>query len=176
MPCSDDAARYPYCVGNVLKTIVFLVVVWFTLLFVLPIAVSIVEIELGIQRFPPQLLLAMLLLGVFTLLGFWAAFTLALRGAAPFGPPHELVVSGPYSYVRHPFVIALVGQGIGIAIAMGSIPVIVYVVLLLMVYYFVMRRREEDKLEARFGEPVRAYMRAVRGFRPRLSPYKPGSR
>jgi protein-S-isoprenylcysteine O-methyltransferase Ste14 len=161
-------------VGNVLKTVVFLVVVWFTFLFVIPIAISIVEIELGIQRFPPQLLAAMLLLGTFTLLGLWAAMTLALTGRgtpASFAPPQELVVSGPYAYVRHPFVIALVGQGVGMGIAMGSVPVLVYVALLLVIYYYFVRPREERALAARFGPRVRAYSTAVRGFRPRLRPY-----
>ena len=160
--------------ANVVKTVVFLVVVWFTLLFALPIAVSIAEIELGIQRFPPQLLLSMLLLALFTLLGVWAAMTLAVAGhgtPAWFAPPQEFVVSGPYAYVRHPFVISLVGQGIGIAVAMGSIPVIVYVSLLMVIYYFFVRPGEERALEARFGARVRDYSRAVRGFRPRLKPY-----
>jgi protein-S-isoprenylcysteine O-methyltransferase Ste14 len=159
---------------NVVKTIVFLVILWFIILFALPIGISIVEIELGIQRFPPQLLPAMVLLAAGTLLGLWAAFTLALSGRgtpAPFAPPQELVVSGPYAYVRHPFAIAVVAQALGIGIAMGSIPVIAYAALLTIVYYFVVRPAEERGLEARFGARVRAYMREVRGFRPRLTPY-----
>ena len=161
--------------GNVIKTVVFLLVIWFTFLFALPIAVSIVEIELGIQRFPPQLLAASVLLGAFTLLGVWAALTLALKGRgtpAPFAPPKDFVVSGPYGYVRHPFAIALLGQGVGVGIAMGSIPVLAYVVLMMTIYYYLVRPVEERTLEARFGDRMRAYARAVRGFRPRLKPYK----
>jgi protein-S-isoprenylcysteine O-methyltransferase Ste14 len=164
-------------VGNIVKTAVFLAIIWFIFLFVLPIAVSIVEIELGIQRFPPQLLPATLLLGGFTLLGLWAAFTLAVKGhgtPAPFAPPTQFVVAGPYRYVRHPFAIALLGQGVGVGIAMGSIPVLAYVAVMMAFYYYAVRPGEERTLEARFGEPVRSYARAVRGFRPRLKPYKLG--
>ena len=161
--------------GNVLKTIVLLVLFWFVFLFAIPIGVSIVEIELGIQRFPPQLPLAAIMLGAFTLLAVWAALTLAFAGRgtpAPFAPPQQFVASGPYAYLRHPFVTAFIGQCVGMGIAMGSIPVIVYAAVSLIVYYFLIRPGEERKLVERFGEPVRAYFRAVRGFRPRLRPYK----
>ena len=161
--------------GNVIKTLIFLVLFWFLFLLALPIAVSIVEIEVGIQRFPPQLAVASLLLGVFTLLSLWAALYLAVAGRgtpAAFAPPREFVINGPYAYVRHPFVIASIGQGVGIGIAMGSIPVMFYVAALTTVYYFLVRPSEERTLEQRHGDAARAYSRNVRGFRPRLTPYK----
>jgi protein-S-isoprenylcysteine O-methyltransferase Ste14 len=94
----------------VTKTLLYLVCFWFVFVFVLPIGVSIVEVELGIQRFPGPPVLAALLLLVFTLLGLWAALTLAVRGRgtpAPFDAPRELVTQGPYAFVRHPLVAAV---------------------------------------------------------------------
>ena len=160
---------------HVVKTLVVVVVLWLVFLYAIPMGVSIVEIELGIQRFPPQLPLATFMLGGFSVLGLWAALTLAIGGQGTptlFAPPQRLVTSGPYAYLRHPFVTALVGQCVALAIAMGSIPVIAYAATMLTVYYFFVRPSEERGLERRFGAPVRAYWSAVRGFRPRLTPYR----
>jgi protein-S-isoprenylcysteine O-methyltransferase Ste14 len=161
---------------NVTKTLVFLAVFWLVFLFVLPIAVSIAEIELGIQRFPPQMQFATALLAGFTLLGLWAALTLAVAGdgtPAPFDTARTLVVTGPFAYIRNPFMVAVTGQGVAVGIALGSIPVIVYVSLALIVWYFAVRPAEERDLDARFGKEWRTYAKAVRSARPRLTPYRP---
>ncbi len=158
------------------KTLVFLGAFWFAFLFVLPISVSIAEIELGIQRFPPQMQLATWLLAGSTALGLWAALTLALAGdgtPVPFDTARKLVVSGPFAYIRDPFMVSAIGQGVAVGIALGSIPVIVYVSLALIVWYFVVRPAEERDLDARFGKEWRTYAKAVRSARPRLTPYRP---
>jgi protein-S-isoprenylcysteine O-methyltransferase Ste14 len=168
-------ARPAPAVWNVTKTLLYLLVVWFVLLFVLPIGVSIVEVELGIQRFPgPQMSAAFLLL-LFTVVGLWAALTLAVSGRgtpAPFDAPREFVTHGPYAYVRHPLVAAVTGQGAAIGLALGSIPVLLYVMTTFIVWHFAVRPAEERDLAERFGERWRDYKKAVRGFRPRLSPYR----
>jgi protein-S-isoprenylcysteine O-methyltransferase Ste14 len=161
---------------NVTKTLVFLAGFWFVFLFILPIGVSIAEIELGIQRFPPQMQLATVMLAGFTLLGLWAALTLAVAGdgtPAPFDTARKFVVGGPFAYIRNPFMVAAIGQGVAVGIALGSIPVIVYVSFALIVWYFVVRPAEERDLDARFGKEWRAYAAAVKSARPRLTPYRP---
>ncbi|MGH9173976.1 MAG: methyltransferase family protein [Vicinamibacterales bacterium] len=162
---------------NVLKTLLFLALFWFVFLLVLPIAVSVVEVELGIQRFPPQPLLASIGLVAFTALGLWAAVTLAITGGgtpAPFDTARTFVVGGPYAYVRNPLVIAAIGQGVAIGLTLGSVPVLVYFATSLIVWYFLIRPDEEHDLAQRFGESWRAYTRQVRAFRPRLTPYRAG--
>lgn len=169
----DEPARM---LSNVLKTTAFLVALWSVFLFALPIGISIVEVELGVQRFPPQPVIAGPLLLVCTLLVLWSAFTLAVVGSGTpllLDPPRQLVVSGPYAYVRHPFVIGLVGQIVALAIALGSVPVTIYAALLLVVWYYGIRPGEERALETRFSEQARLYRKHVRGFRPRLNPYRP---
>ena len=161
---------------NITKTVLYLFVSWFVLLFVLPIGISIIEVELGIQRFPGLQLSAAFLLLVFTIVGLWAAVTLAASGhgtPAPFDAARELVTQGPYSYVRNPLVAALTGQGIAIGLALGSIPVLLYVITAFVVWHFALRPAEERDLEERFGDRWRNYRKAVRGFRPRLTPYRP---
>ena len=165
----------PHTAWNVVKTTIFLLVFWFVFVLALPIGVSIVEVELGIQRFPPQPLLAAAMLLGFTLLAGWSAFTLAIAGQGtpvPLDPPAALVTRGPYAYLRHPFASAVTGQVVGLGIALGSVPVIAYAAAALAAWYFFVRPREERTLEERFGERMREYRRAVRGFRPRLRPYR----
>ena len=57
----------------VIKTTGFLIVFWAVFVFAVPIGISIVEIAIGIQRFPPMPLLAAGLLLFFTALAVWSA-------------------------------------------------------------------------------------------------------
>ena len=156
---------------NVVRTAAFLLIMWSVWLVAVPLAISIVEVRIGIQRFPPQWWLAGPLLLLSTLLAVWAALTLALAGGgtpANFAPTRTLVTTGPYAFVRHPFAIGLTGQIAALGIALGSIPVIVYAAAGFVVWYYVVRPREERALDSRFGDPARAWRRRVRGFRPTL--------
>ena len=170
-----DANRpRPYIVA-VLKTTAFLIVFWSIFLFALPMGISIVEIEVGLQRFPPQPLVASTLLLLATLLTLWSAFTFALAGLGTpltIDPPREFVTSGPYAYVRHPFVTGVVGQIVALGIGLGSAPVVGYAAVILIVWYFGVRPGEERALLDRFGDEARTYFQNVRGFRPRMTPYK----
>ena len=154
---------------HVVKTTAVLIVLWSVFLFAVPIGISIIEINLGLQRFPAQPWLAGPLLAVCTMLVVWAAMTLAVKGRGTplgFDPPHEFVATGPYAYIRHPFVTGFTGQIVALGIALGSIPVLVYAVAALTVWYYGIRPREERSLDARFGARVQEYRRKVRGFRP----------
>lgn len=156
-------------VWNVAKTTFFLIVLWSVFLFAIPIGISIVEIDLGIQRFPPKPLLALPLLVVSTLLVLWSAMTLAVKGRGtllPIDPTRELVATGPYAWMRHPFVAGFTAQIVALGIALGSIPVIAYAAVGMAVWYYGIRPREERTLDARFGARVQEYRRKVRGFRP----------
>jgi protein-S-isoprenylcysteine O-methyltransferase Ste14 len=161
---------------TVTKAIAQLVVFWFVFLFVLPIGISIVEVELGIQRFPPRPVLAAIGLLMFTALGLWAGITLALRGDGtplPTDRADRLVVGGPYAFVRHPLIIAALGQGTSITLALGSVPVAAYVLTGVLVWYVFVRPLEERDLAKRFGGEWRQYSQHVRIWRPRLRPYRP---
>lgn len=168
-------ARPAHVAWNVTKTLLFLITFWFVFLFVIPIAVSIVEVELGIQRFPALPLIAVTLLVVFSILGLWAALTLAVVGAGtpvPFDTARNFVVSGPYAYIRNPLVAAALGQGVAIGITLGSVPVLACFVTSFVVWHFLIRPAEERDLERRFGSAWRDYKSNVKAFRPRLRPYR----
>jgi protein-S-isoprenylcysteine O-methyltransferase Ste14 len=162
---------------NVTKTLLEILVFWFVVLIALPIAISIVEVELAVQRFPGFPVLSATLLGLFSLLGIWAALTIAIAGRGtplPLDEARRLVTSGPYAYVRNPMAIAIAGQGAAIVLALGSIPVMLYFLILIAWMYFYSRPREERHLRERFGQRWTDYRKHVRAYRPRLTPYRPG--
>lgn len=161
---------------NVTKTLLELVFLWFVFLIALPIGISIIEVELAIQRLPGQPVLAVPALALFTLLGLWAALALAISGRGtplPVDEARRLVVRGPYAYVRNPLAISALGQGTAIGAAFGSIPVLIYVAAIAVWLYYIVRPKEERHLKERYGKAWDAYAREVRGFRPRLRPYRP---
>jgi protein-S-isoprenylcysteine O-methyltransferase Ste14 len=160
---------------NVTKTLVEIFGFWFVFLIALPIGISVVEIELAVQRFPSFPALAALLLAIFTLFGVWAALTVAIAGRGtpvPIDEARRLVTTGPYAYVRNPLSIAFMGQGAAIVLALGSVPVMIYVAVFGAWLYFYARPREERHLEARYDDKWRAYRKAVRAYRPGLKPYR----
>jgi protein-S-isoprenylcysteine O-methyltransferase Ste14 len=168
--------RLPSAAWSLAKTLVEIILLWSTFLFALPIGISIVEIDMGLQRFPPQPAIAGVLLMLFTAIGLWAVVVLAVRGRGtplPFDPPRRLVIEGPYGHLRNPLAAATLGQATAIALALGSVPVTAYVLVAALVWHFVIRPREEATLEQRFGAGWRRYTRNVHAWRPRLTRYEP---
>lgn len=162
---------------NVLKTLVGIVLLWFVFIIALPIVISIIEVELAIQRFPGFPIVAAAALGLFALLGIWAALTLAIEGRGtplPVDEARRLVVTGPYAYVRNPLTISAVGQGAAIGLGFGSVPVLIYVAVLTVWWQFYARKREEAHLEDMFGKRWLDYRDQVRAVRPRPRPYRGG--
>jgi protein-S-isoprenylcysteine O-methyltransferase Ste14 len=76
----------------------------------------------------------------------------------------ELVVSGPYSFVRHPIyggmLLAMLGSAIGQS-AFWVLPLVVY-----GPYFILCARREERHLVQEFGDDYRAYMRRTKMLLP----------
>jgi protein-S-isoprenylcysteine O-methyltransferase Ste14 len=162
---------------NVTKTLVEIAFLWFTFIIVIPIAISIVEVELAMQRFPGFPVLSAIGLLGFALLGLWAALTLAIQGR---GTPlavdgaRRLVVTGPYAFVRNPLVISAVGQGVAIGVGFGSGPILIAVTVAAAWWHFSARKREEAHLANVFGKQWKQYARHVRAIRPRVRPYRAG--
>lgn len=80
---------------------------------------------------------------------------------------HSLVTSGPYRWVRHPFYTALAVGVVGGSLAIASW---FFLVLGGLVVGFLVARTkiEEEKLQERFGEDYRDFMRKTGRFLPRM--------
>jgi protein-S-isoprenylcysteine O-methyltransferase Ste14 len=116
----------------------------------------------------PQLLGAIVTLSG-AALAVWCILTFALVGRgtpAPFDPPRQLVVRGPYRYVRNPMYL---GAGLalaGAALVYQSGALLAYAgVFLLLMHAFVVWS-EEPKLRQTFGQDYEAYCRQVRRWWP----------
>src|SRR5262249_10770128 len=91
---------------------------------------------------------------------------------APWDPPRQFVVAGPYRYVRNPMISGVIAILAGEACVLASRPHAGWAALFAAINAIYIPLFEEPMLAARFGEPYAAYRRHVRRFVPRLTPYQ----
>lgn len=123
----------------------------------------------------PLLLLALVISVPAALLAAKTMRLFATQGdgtPAPWDPPQNFVVAGPYQYVRNPMLTAACILIVAEAIAFQSTALWIWaaVFICLNTVYFVFS--EEPALERRFGAPYTAYKTRVRRWVPRLTPYQ----
>ena len=93
---------------------------------------------------------------------------------APWDPPRQLVVRGPYRYVRNPMISGVVTVLFGEAAVLLSHAHLMWALLFLGVNLVYIPLMEEPFLAVRFGESYREYSRHVPRLVPRLRPWDPG--
>lgn len=171
-------ARPATGVWNLAKTFAQTIVFWTVFLFLLPALVYYVETTLGLAwwRFAnlPGMILGGVLFALGGSLGLTSGAVMALKGRGtplPIDCPREMVVAGPYRYVRNPMAIAGLGQGVAVGLFLGSPAVIIYALVGGPVWNYLVRPAEEQDLEQRFGESFHAYRSAVHCWWPRIRPY-----
>jgi protein-S-isoprenylcysteine O-methyltransferase Ste14 len=164
----------------VAKTLAQTVVFWTLFLAVLPAAVLAAEEAAGLAgwRFgcPAATAAGAGLFALGGALGLTSGMVMAVRGRGtplPADCARELVVAGPYRYVRNPMAVAGLAQGVAVGLAVGSPAVVLYAVSGGPVWHLLVRPWEEADLERRFGDPYRHYRAAVRCWFPRLTAYRP---
>lgn len=124
------------------------------------------KIELSHLRFFG---LVPLLIGV--VIYVWCAwdFTFIGKGTpAPFDPPKELVVKGPYQYVRNPMYVFVALALIGEAILLETTTLVLFAGLALTFFHFWVVLYEEPTLKRKFGESYEGYCAGVSRWLPRL--------
>lgn len=92
---------------------------------------------------------------------------------APWAPPKNLVVEGPYRYVRHPMITGVAATLAAQALFLGSWPTAAWFAAFVAINALYLPLKEEPDLIARFGEDYRDYMRHVPRWIPRLTPWSP---
>jgi protein-S-isoprenylcysteine O-methyltransferase Ste14 len=92
----------------------------------------------------------------------------------PAAPTQELVIGGPYRYVRNPMYLAVIAAILGQALVLGRVVLVAYAGMFWLTVASFTRLYEEPELTARYGEQYAAYRRAVPGWWPRLRPWSPG--
>ena len=104
-------------------------------------------------------------------LGLYSCVTMALRGNGtplPAETARDLVIAGPYRWVRNPMAVAGLVQTAAVGLVVGSWMVIAIAVAGAIGWDVLIRPAEEADLAARFGEPYRRYAERVRCWIPRL--------
>lgn len=92
---------------------------------------------------------------------------------APVAPTQHLVVGGVYRYVRNPMYIAVIAAIAGQAMLLGRVELLVYGAMVGAAMWAFARWYEEPYLLARFGDEFETYRRAVPGWWPRVTPWRP---
>jgi protein-S-isoprenylcysteine O-methyltransferase Ste14 len=113
-------------------------------------------------------------LGVMVLLA--CAWNFAWRGLgtpAPFDPPRQLVVSGPYRYVRNPMYLGLLLTLVGEAAVFPNIAsgLVIEAALFWIAASLFVIAGEEPILRRMFGADYEQYVQRVRRWIPRLRPW-----
>lgn len=158
------------------KTFSQIVVVWSLILVVFPYLITIVEDKLGIVRlsFPFQKPLAAILFVLVSSIGVTSAYVMSRVGQGtplPLDHAKKFVAVGPYAFVRNPMAVSGVGQGLMVALFLGSPLVTLYALMGSLVWQLIFRPLEEDDLHERFGAEYEAYCEKVKCWIPRRSQY-----
>ena len=136
----------------------------------------------GISRpdaFAAQQVAGMVIGTVGAAVALWCIVTFAVAGKgtpAPFDPPRELVLEGPYRFVRNPMYI---GAGLalaGAALFYKSWPLLGYAGFFFLATHLFVVSYEEPTLRGTFGQEYEAYCRRVRRWWPTVwTTHDPGS-
>jgi protein-S-isoprenylcysteine O-methyltransferase Ste14 len=115
---------------------------------------------------------------VFVIIGFvlfsWCVslfFRVGQGTLAPWDPTLNLVVVGPYRFVRNPMISGVALLLVGQALVWGSWVVGVWAGVFIFINHVYSVLSEEPGLEKRFGEPFRLYKANVPRWVPRRRPW-----
>lgn len=162
---------------NMAKTLAQIVVIWSVILAVIPYMITIVEGKVGVTalsfNFQKEIAIAVFLLS--SSVGLWSAFVMSRSGRGtplPLDHASDLVITGPYSYIRNPMALSGICQGLSVAVFFGSPLVAAYAVMGSLIWQTILRPIEEADLVARFGQRFEDYRDSVRCWIPRVHPYQ----
>jgi protein-S-isoprenylcysteine O-methyltransferase Ste14 len=109
------------------------------------------------------------LIGSLTVLWCFWAFTFKGRGTPnPTDPPKELVVMGPYRYVRNPIYVGVVFIFLGHFLWFGYWALLIYPALAFIGVHFFVILYEEPALKRRFGTSYEEYLKSVPRWIPKF--------
>jgi protein-S-isoprenylcysteine O-methyltransferase Ste14 len=109
--------------------------------------------------------------GAAVLLGAFTQFAVEGSGTpAPVAPTEQLVVRGPYRYVRNPMYLAVLAVITGQALWLSRPVLLAYAAAVAAMFAAFVRWYEQPTLSRRYGAQYQAYQRDVPGWWPRLRP------
>jgi protein-S-isoprenylcysteine O-methyltransferase Ste14 len=163
--------------ANLARTLRQTLVFWVAFIGVIPWLIRRIEGELAVPTFgfAGQDLVALALALVGATFNLWSGVTLAVIGRGtplPTQTARELVVTGPYRYLRNPMAFGGLTVGFAVGLHTGSWGTLVYAVAGGVLWHAVARPMEELDLAQRFGASYEHYRANVRCWLPRLTGYR----
>jgi protein-S-isoprenylcysteine O-methyltransferase Ste14 len=117
--------------------------------------------------------IALIVIGLTLLAATIRLFSNVGKGTlAPWDPPVQLVVAGPYRYVRNPMHSGVFITLYGESFLFGSLPLLIFVTAVFVFHWFYIPLMEERWLKEKFGNEYLVYKRNVPAWIPRLRPWK----
>ena len=119
--------------------------------------------------------LGAVLIGAGFALWLWTVrlFSRVGRGTlAPWDPPRNLVVEGPYLHTRNPMITAVTAVLLGEATIFGSTALLIWAAAFPVANHAFFLLHEEPMLESRFGDDYRRYRSGVPRWIPRPTPWE----
>ena len=109
-----------------------------------------------------------MVVGAAVLVNAFLRFVWEGRGTpAPVAPTEELVITGPYRWVRNPMYLAVVAVIIGQALLLRQGSLLIYAAIVAAAFVAFVKLYEERVLADRYGEMYRRYQATVSGWIPR---------
>ncbi len=161
-------ARHVVAIAVLPFTVAVLIPLWIVKRAETPLALATAGGDLALEAAGFAVLTAGLLLFVYSLRYF------AVRGRgtlAPWDPPKNLVVEGPYRYVRNPMISGVIFVLFGEALMLRSWPHAQWALTFLALNAIYIPLLEEPMLRDRFGDSYREYCRHVWRLVPRFTPW-----
>lgn len=168
---SDEAARSTHLRRSLIQLAVF----WTTFFVLVPSLLVALERRLRLDW--PTLdhdrfrMVGLVVFVAASALGLWACASIALRGEGtplPAQTARQLVIVGPYRYVRNPMAVAGALQTGAVGLWAGSWTVTVMAVIGAVAWDAFIRPDEEADLAARFGASYDQYRTGVRCWIPTI--------
>jgi protein-S-isoprenylcysteine O-methyltransferase Ste14 len=109
------------------------------------------------------------LIGSLVILACFWSFTFTGRGTpVPVDPPKELVITGPYHYVRNPIYVGVLLVFLGHFLWFGYWALLIYVASAFIGVHFFVISYEEPTLKRKFGATYEEYLRRVPRWIPKV--------
>ncbi|QDU00019.1 methyltransferase family protein [Gimesia aquarii] len=174
VPAAEDSPLWWILLKIFFQTTIF----WGLFLFVIPGGLVWLEQLWGEIHFhfSGQRILGIVLFVLGGSLGLTSGAIMGIYGRGtplPLDSARQLVIVGPYRYVRNPMAIAGLTQGIAVAFYVGSWFTLIYVIIGFFLWNYYVRPIEEQDLLLRFKEEYSDYRRAIRCWIPRIRGYDP---
>ena len=162
------ALRQAIAIGVLPAMVVVIVPIWIgrAVAVSLTIPTSSVEWAMGILGLGLMVVGGMLFIGC-----LWRFGTTGRGTLAPWDPPTNLVVAGPYAHVRNPMITGVILLLLAEAALLMSPAHVAWAGLFFLINAVYIPLLEEPQLRRRFGEAYEEYARNVPRLIPRLRPW-----